>query len=79
MAYSSSTNQHIVKRFQNIRSIRLGEYRVRCASEMNNTEALIEHTPVNSSVLEKRNGVRTYKENRADYHALPQVVRAAFS
>ena len=75
MAFSSSTNQHIVKRFQNIRSIRLGEYRVRCPSDMDNAEAHIEHTPVNSSVVEERKGIRSYRNDLADYHTLPQVVR----
>lgn len=69
MAYSLSSNQHIVKQFQNIRSIRLGEYRIRCPADMNNAEAHIEHTPVNSSVLEEKNGIRSYRKDLVDHHA----------
>lgn len=79
MAYSLSSNQHIVKQFQNIRSIRLGEYRIRCPADMNNAEAHIEHTPVNSSVLEEKNGIRSYRIDLVDHHALPQVVGVVFS
>ena len=81
-SYNHTTRQHLVKQYQTIRSLNLGQYRVRLCNDMNELERHYEHTPVNNSVIEVRRGIRCYKSlsdptnlQAMDYHSFPQVVR----
>lgn len=83
VAFSAASNTHIIKYQQDLRSVRLGHLRVREVPEMFDAEAHVANTPVNSSVLEVRGGVRCYKGAQSfeevaqwNYHSFPQVVGA---
>ena len=81
VAFYNSSNIHVIKYQQDLRSVRLKQLRVREVPEMENMEAHMENTPINNSIIELRDGVRSYKGSHAisdiarwNYHSLPQVV-----
>lgn len=80
VGYHPSSNQHAIKRQQNIVLLHLGQYRVRLMRQTDNTEAHIENTPTNASVIEIDNGIRKYRYSQSDcfemmnYHNQPQIV-----
>lgn len=70
LEFISSTNQHVVKHYQDIYPVKLSVYRVRLMDDSAEV-----HTLSNSSVLEVNQGVRMYKSLQGmTYHSLPQVV-----
>lgn len=65
-----STNQHMVKHYQNIFPLQLGAYRIRLIEDDSEL-----HTLTNNSVLEVNQGIRMYKSLKDEtHHSLPQVV-----
>lgn len=81
ISYNSRSRTHLIKKNQDMKAVRLGHWRVQLCCDTNEYGNCIENTMSNSSVIELKGNIRSYKQisqlngiKSFGYHSFPQIV-----